>query len=123
MIVGHVNADFEIVSRVDVFDSAGQAHRIEVILDTGFNRALTFPASTITQLGLPLRTQSTAVLADGLVQHFDVFAATIEWNGRRVGVLVHAIDADPLLGMALLVGHDLNARIVDGGRVEIEAVP
>jgi clan AA aspartic protease len=123
MIVGHVNASFEIVVQVDVLDAAGQAHGIEAILDTGFNGALTLPGSIIGKLGLILRTQSTAELADGSVQRFDAFAAIIQWDGHPRGILVQSIDAGPLLGMALIVGHELKVRVVDGGRVEIEAIP
>jgi predicted aspartyl protease len=70
-----------------------------------------------------LRTQSTAILADGSVQTFDVHVAAIHWNGQWQTILIQSIDADPLLGMALIAGHDLNARVIDGGRVEIEAIP
>jgi clan AA aspartic protease len=123
MIVGQVNADLEITIRFHVRGSAGQAQAVEAILDTGFNGALTLPAGAIATWGLPLRTQSTAILADGSVQTFDVHVAAIHWNGRWQTILIQSIDADPLLGMALIAGHDLNARVIDGGRVEIEAIP
>lgn len=123
MIVGRVNVDIELVIQVEVLDHASQVQGFEAILDTGFNGALTLPAITIAALGLPLRTQSVAVLADGSVQRFEVHAATVLWNGQRRGILVHSIDADPLMGTAMIVGHDLKAHVVDGGRVEIEAIP
>jgi hypothetical protein len=38
-------------------------------------------------------------------------------------ILVQAIDTAPLLGMALLEGYDLHARVIGGGGVQLEAIP
>jgi hypothetical protein len=53
---------------------------------------------------------------------FDIFAATVLWDGAQRHILVQAIENLPLLGMRLMAGHDLRARVEVGGRVEIEAV-
>lgn len=63
------------------------------------------------------------MLADGNVEHFDIYIATIVWDGKLRPVLVQAVDNVPLLGMSLLVGHDVRFRAVVGGAVQIEAVP
>jgi hypothetical protein len=54
---------------------------------------------------------------------FDFYSATVLWDGVPRRILVHAIDAPPLLGMTLLDGYDLRARVRPGGTVEIEAIP
>lgn len=63
------------------------------------------------------------MLANGHVEECDIYAATVIWDGIQRSVLVEAMENMPLLGMAMLVGCDLRARVVAGGSVEIEAVP
>ena len=119
MITGTVNGQFEIVIQLRVRDSAGQEHEVEAILDTGFTGSLTLPPSLISRLGLLWRSSSSAVLANGNVELFDVYAATVIWDAVPRPILVQAIDNPALLGMALLVDYDLRARVIVGGSVEI----
>jgi clan AA aspartic protease len=93
---------------------------VEALLDTGFNGFLTLPTTTVTSLGLPYRNQFRAGLADGSVIQLAVHAAVVLWNGalRRVEVLV--TDRQPLLGTALLNGHELIIRFAEGDRVTIQ---
>ena len=123
MITGTVNGRLEIVIRLPVRDPAGQEREVEAILDTGFTGSLTLPPSLIGSLGLPWRSRSSAILANGNVEQFDVYSATVIWDGVPRPILVQAIDNPALLGMALLVGYDLQARVIVGGKVQIEAVP
>jgi clan AA aspartic protease len=106
-----------------VRDAAGQEQPIETILDTGFTGSLTLPGRVIAGLGLPWRSRGYAVLANGALEQFDIYAATVAWDGEPCPVLVHSVDSDPLLGTALLVGCDLRVRVEIGGGVEIEAIP
>jgi predicted aspartyl protease len=123
MITGTVNARHEIVIRLPVRDAAGQEQEVETILDSDFTGSLTLPPTMIANLGLPWRSRGQAILANGSVEQFDIYAATVIWDGVPRPVLLQAIDCAPLLGMKLLVGYDLRARIVPGGTVEIEAIP
>ena len=123
MITGIVNARPEIVIRLPVRDAAGVEQEIEAILDTGFSGALTLPPALIASLGLSWRSRSCAILADGSVQQFDIYAATVIWDGMPRPILIQAIDTAPLLGMALLGGYDLRVRVAVGGSVQIEAIP
>jgi clan AA aspartic protease len=123
MITGTVNGRLEIVIRLPVRDSAGREQEVEAILDTGFTGSLTLPPSLIGGLGLPWRSRSSAILANGNIEPFDVYAATVIWDGVARPILVQAIDNPPLLGMALLRGYDLRTRVIVGGSVQIEAVP
>lgn len=123
MITGVVNARHEVVIDLPVRDATGQQQAVEVMIDTGFDGSLTLPPATIADLGLIWRSRSRAVLADGNVEYFDIYIATIVWDGKLRPVLVQAVDNVPLLGMSLLVGHDVRFRAVVGGAVQIEAVP
>ncbi len=123
MITGTVNARHEIQIRLPVRDTTGTEQDVETILDTGFNGALTLPPAMIASLGLSWRSRSNAILANGSIQQFDLYDATVVWDGVPRSVLVQAIDTAPLLGMALLVGYDLRARVAVGGSVEIERIP
>lgn len=122
MITGTVNRRHEVVIRLPVLDSAAQEHEIETILDTGFTGSLTLPPSLIEHMGLSWRSRTSAILANGNVEEFDIYVATVTWDGTARPILVHAIENAPLLGMAMLVGHDLRVRVIVGGSAEIEAV-
>lgn len=123
MIKGAVSVDHEIVVKVPVHDKSGQAHETWAVLDTGFSGSVTLPQSLIESLGLRWSTQGDAVLADGSLQQFDIYTATITWDGVSRDVLVYEADMIPLVGMTLLVGFDLRARVIPAGKVEIEAIP
>lgn len=117
-MIGIVNADHEPTLRVGVQSGAGQEQPIEFILDTGFSGSLTLPAALISLLALPFRSRGNAVLADGSETH-DIFAATVIWDGTPRGILVEAAEAEPLLGMRLLYGFNINIQAIDGGRVTV----
>jgi clan AA aspartic protease len=123
MVTGTVNARYEMIIKLPLRNSTGQLHEIEAVLDSGFTGSLTLPPSLIISLGLPWRSRSSAILANGLVEEIDIHAGTIVWDGISRPILIQALDNVPLLGMALLVGHDLRARVAEGGLVQIEAVP
>ena len=123
MILGIDNARYEILFRLPVRSAAGQEQEIEAVLDTGFTGSLTLPPAMIANLGLRWRSRGYATLANGNVEQFDIYAATVVWGGTPRPILIYAIDAPPLLGMALLAGYDLRARVVAGGNAEITAIP
>ena len=62
-------------------------------------------------------------IGDGSMRFFDVYAATILWDGQVRTVAIDATDTEPLLGMSLLAGHEVRMQVVDGGTVTIEALP
>jgi len=119
MMIGVVSAYHEPTLRIEVQSGAGQGQPIEFILDTGFSGSLTLPASLIAALGLPFRSRGSAVIADGSEIEFDIFAATVIWDGTPRGVLVEAAETEPLLGMSLLYGFNINIQAIDGGKVAV----
>ena len=120
MIQGVVNAALEAVLPVTVQDSAGRELEVEAVIDTGFSGFLTLPSALAATLGLAFDGVGWAVLADGTEARFDVYDATLRWDGRPRRVYVYAAETTPLVGMRLLNGHSLYVEVEDGGRVAIE---
>ena len=120
MMTGNVNSRLEAVLELDVYDASGVATRVSAIVDTGFGGFLTLPASAIRSFELRSLGRQRGMLADGSRVFFDLYAGDIHWNGQKQQVEIHAADADPLLGMALLNGHELRIDVREGGSVQVE---
>ena len=123
MIEGLVNSYLEATVSVDVRGPGGRSRLIEAVIDTGFSDSLTLPSAHVEDLDLQHRTRSTARLADGSKADFDVYDAELVWDGRLVAALVDEAETTPLVGMALLEGHELRIEARTGGRVLIESLP
>ena len=123
MITGTVNANSEATIRLTVQGLRGQEQEIEAVIDTGFTGSLTLPPSLITVLGLTWLTQGRVMLGDGRVEVFDIYAAIVTWDEKPLRVMVDAADTDPLVGMALMYGYELNVQNVEGGAVTLKPLP
>jgi clan AA aspartic protease len=123
MIRGFVTADREAIIEVVVRGPTGRVLDCEAALDTGFDGYLCLPPSAIAQLCLPWVERHEATLADGSTCSVDVYEGTILWDGKALSVLIDEIDADPLVGMALLEGYELKAEVRSGGKVTIKRLP
>lgn len=123
MITGRVTASREAVISLKVRGPDGTEREIEAVVDTGFSGSLTLPSALIEILDLEWRQRGQAVLADGTRSLFDVYDATIVWDGKPRPVAADAVDGDPLIGMSLVFGHDLTIEGVVGGNVVIKARP
>ena len=121
MIEGVVNAAYEPVITLAVQGQSGWSRDIEAIVDTGFNGFLTLPTTLVSELGLPFVSIGRATLADGSEIAYDVYGATVLWDGRRIYIEADAADTTPLVGMLLLDGQDLSIHVPEGGRVVIQA--
>ena len=119
MIAGTVSTKLEALVRLSIRGPQSEIET-EAVLDTGFNGALALPPDLIAELGLHFKYRGPAALADGTEISLDIHEALISWNGRLLRVLVGAADNDPLLGMALLYGHELTMQVVEGGEVLIQ---
>jgi clan AA aspartic protease len=123
MIRGAVNARNEAVVPLRVRGPGGAVADVEAVIDSGFSASLTLPAATVTGLALVRQSGGRALLADGSVRQFDIFAAEVEWDGGWRSVLVSAVGDEVLMGMRLLAGHELRIAVVPGGAVEITPLP
>jgi clan AA aspartic protease len=92
---------------------------IAVIVDTGFDGALTLPLSLVNALQLLLRRRTTAILGDGSEMTHAVHTAMVLWDDAARQVSVAALDSEPLVGMRLLAGYRLTMQVIPGGQVEL----
>ena len=96
------------------------AHEVEVWIDTGFNGDLVLPQQRIDDLALPQSGTVKAILADGSEVVLKRYACLIDWLGEDRDLEVVANNGEfPLLGVGLLVGHDLHISY-RSGNVTIE---
>ena len=123
MIQGVVNARNEGVVRMRLRGPGGVESEVDFIVDSGFTASLTLPMAQITALGLGRDSASSAVLADGSIREFNLFAAELAWDGTWRAVIISAIGNEALLGMRLMTKHKLVIDVVPGGLVEILPLP
>lgn len=123
MIRGAVNARLEAVVRLRVRGPGGAETDVDAVVDTGFTSALTLPPAVVATLGLIRQSGGSALLADGTVRPFDIYAAEIEWDGTWRPILAWVVGAETLLGLRLLAGYQLRVEAVTGGAVEITPFP
>ena len=119
MITGTVTAYREAIIRLNVRGPGGEEKTVEAVIDTGFDGILTLPTTVVTALRLPWRTRERAILADGSATMFNLYEASVLWDGKLRRVLVQAVNTTPLVGMGMLEGYELRIEAVVGGRVVI----
>ena len=123
MIAGTVTANREAVIRLTVQGPARRKQGIDVVIDTGFDGWPSLPPALIALLGLPWRRRGRAILADGSDTLFDIYEATVLWDGRPRRIPVDEAAAAPLAGMALLSGYELRVQVRPRGKVTIKPLP
>ena len=96
--------------------------RLEAVIDTGFNGALTLPSEQIEELGLPHVGSDQVQLGDGSLVDVELFGAVIVFEERQHGLLVEQAPTVPLIGTKLLWEYGLRIDFETGGRVEVEAL-
>jgi clan AA aspartic protease len=122
MITGMVKSDEGRV-RLKVKGLRGRGQEVEAVIDTGYTASLTLPPAVVTALGLRWQSMDRFTLADGSECLFDVYMARVHWDGKVRTILVDEADADPLVGMRLLRGHELKMQVRARGQVTIKRLP
>src|SRR5437016_1423692 len=122
MITGVVQAA-EGRIRLTVKGRRGREQEIEAVIDTGYTASLTLPPAVIQALGLRWQAVDRFLLADGSICLFDVYEAKVVWDGKVRQILVAEADAEPLVGMRLLKGHELKMQVRYRGKVTIKRLP
>lgn len=122
MMFGVVNETCEAIVKVAVSRIGSPKITVDAVVDTGFTSFLSLPLSIITELGLTWHYRDVGTLGDGSEVVFELYKASVIWNGQNQIIDVVASDADPLVGMGLLYGFKLQIEAVEGGRVTIEAI-
>jgi clan AA aspartic protease len=123
MIIGMVNGYCEAIISLVVAGPKESEQEVDAVVDTGFDGSLSLPPTIITALDLPYRQRGRAILADGSETLFNIYEATVNWDGQPRRIKVDDADTDPLAGMELLYGHKLEIAVVEGGSVIINVLP
>lgn len=121
MMTGQVNSKREAVISLTLCKSQTEERQIETVIDTGYSGYLALSAELIAEFSLISIGTQQVTLADGREVDSAIYPATIVWDGRRRAIEIDNLETVPLVGMALLEGHDLKIRIAIGGRVTIES--
>lgn len=119
MTVGAVNLLRRPEINIALIDREGREQSIEAHLDTGFTGNLTLPTAAITQLRLPFIGSTNFRIGDGVLTRFDLYEATIWWQGNQRTINVLASEVFPLVGIGLLWGNNLSVDFKHGGEVSI----
>jgi clan AA aspartic protease len=122
MITGVVNVNGEAIVRIVVGDLGKQRVVVDAIIDTGYTGFLTLPPSTIAELSLPWRGSEEGVLGDGSIQRFDVYSATVIWDGEFRTIKINESNTNSLMGVGLLYGYEVCIKTINGGMVTIKAL-
>ena len=122
MMQGSVNLNREATVPLVVSNENRQTHLINAVIDTGYTGFLSLPREIIVLLNLPWTGIDRGTLGDGSEATFEVYAAKVIWDGEYCNVPVNEAETDPLVGMSLLYGYDLQIQAVEEGRVTIKAL-
>ncbi len=116
-----MNSAGEAVVTLPLQGPTGQPVEVESVVDTGYNGFLTLPTELVAELGLAYQARSFAVLADGSGVAYQVYTVSVLWDGQPRQIDAPATGDTPMIGMAMLEGHNLNIDVEIGGRVLIRA--
>jgi clan AA aspartic protease len=122
MMFGVVNNNCEAIIKVAVGRVGSPKITVDEVIDTGFTSFLSLPLSLITELGLPWHYRDVGTLGDGSEVIFEIYKASVIWDGHNQIVDVVASDAEPLVGMGLIYGFKVQIEAIEGGCVTIEAL-
>lgn len=119
---GVVNVEFEPIIPLSIRRADGTRLQQDAIVDTGFNGWLSLPPDLITQLKLTWKRRGRAILGDGSECVFDIYEASVIWDGTLIAIPVDEADSEPLVEMSLMEGYQLTMQIFAGGQVELQKV-
>ena len=123
MISGRVNEQREAIIQLDILGDNQQRQVIQAVIDTGYTGFLTLPYRIISTLNLTWYMQQEGLLGDGSLRMFNVYEASVIWDGQIKIIEVNESETDPLVGMGLLEGYELKIQASPGGLVTITALP
>jgi clan AA aspartic protease len=122
MMTGYVNSRLEAIIQFAVLGENERLQGINAVIDTGYPGCLTLPSATIESLGLIWYMQEEAILGDGSLYMFNVYEASVIWDGKVKIIEINESETDPLVGMGLIEGYELNIQGIVDGSVTIKAL-
>jgi clan AA aspartic protease len=123
MILGIVNANREAVIQIAVVSDSKNIKSVKAVIDTGYTGDLMLSRAIVDELGLTLRGLQEAVLGDGSIQMFRMYAGSVIWDGQVRRIEINASETESLVGMGLLEGYKFEMEGKYGGMVLITALP
>ena len=121
MMPGKVTSNLDAVIEMEVV-GPDQREKIEAVIDTGFYGFLVLPSDLISRLTLQRIGNQLAFLGDGNAVDFDIYLATVLWDGEEREVTALESDAGPLVEMSLLYGSRVILDVVNDGDISINAL-
>jgi clan AA aspartic protease len=122
MILGSVNGNREAIVQIAVLGNSKQVESVRPVIDTGYTGDLMLPRAIVNELGLTLRGIQDAILGDGSLKMFKMYAGSVIWDGQVRRVEVNASETESLVGMGLLEEYKLEIEGRYGGMVKITAL-
>ena len=122
MIHGVVSTNREATISLVIVNENRQTKLITAVIDTGYTGFLSLPSEIITELNLSWTGIDRGTLGDGSEVTFEVYAAKVIWDGEYRDIPINEAETDPLVGMSLLYGYDLQIQAVEGGSVTISPI-
>ncbi|KAM3111440.1 clan AA aspartic protease [Phormidesmis sp. 146-20] len=122
-MIGSVNANREAIVQLAVLGKDQQRQGIRAVIDTGYTGFLTLPSIVITTLEMTWYMQQEGILGDGSLCMFNVYEASVIWDGQVRTIEINESETEPLVGMGLLEGYELKIQSIAGGLVTITALP
>jgi len=117
-----VNSEREAIVELVVIGNNNLAKTIHAVIDTGYTGFLTLSPALTLELQLTWYMQQQGMLGDGSVRLFNVYEASIIWDGQERAIEVNEADADCLVGMGLMEGYEPVIRNVPGGVVTLSSL-
>ena len=98
MMQGRVNQNCEailsvVIRNIDILKS------VDAAIDTGFSGFLTLPLGIIAELDLTWKGRDVATLGDVTSCIFEVYIASIIWDGEYRAIDINESETVPLIGM------------------------
>ena len=121
MMQGIVNQNCEATLAI-VIRNNNQRLLVDAVIDTGFSGFLTLPSEIITTLDLTWKGRDIATLKDGTSCIFDVYIATVIWDGQYRIIDIKGSETVPLIGMRLLRGYELRIQTIESGLVTVKVL-
>ena len=122
MIIGSVNANREAVIEIAVLSDRKRIKAVRAVIDTGYTGDLMLPRAIVDELRLSLQAIQDAILGDGSLTTFEMYAGSVIWDGQVRRVEVNASETESLIGMGLLEEYKLEIDGRPGGAVRITAL-
>jgi clan AA aspartic protease len=122
MMQGYVNGNYEAIITL-VVKNKGNLKSVNAVIDTGFTGFLSLPQTIIDELDLSWSYRDRATLGDGSETLFDIYDATVIWNGQYREIEINSAETEPLVGMSLIEGYRLQIDGIEGGLVTIDVLP